>query len=306
MKIEKIISALLALAMVLAFTSVVAVPASAAGGTCGENLTWDYTSGVLTISGTGDMTDFGSNGPWYSYRNSIKTVTIGNGVTSIGSYAFYNCTKITTVTLPNTVTAINEYAFRNCTSLSGINIPSNLKVLGKSAFNNCQSIKSIVLPDSVTSIGSYAFVNCYKLAEVVLPPELTSIPESLLFGCEALTNVTIPAGVTSIERNAFYQCQALTSIAIPGKVTSIGGQAFFECSALKTIVFCGKESAWELVEKENWWNEGTPAEIQFHNYVDGICTECGKGENPLPVSLLSTLYCEVRAALFRFPLLHVQ
>ncbi|MBR7155112.1 MAG: leucine-rich repeat protein, partial [Paludibacteraceae bacterium] len=69
-------------------------------GTCGDNLTWELTDGVLTISGTGAMSNYtSSSSPWYSYRSSITSVVIEEGVTNIGNYAFYNCTGLTSVTI---------------------------------------------------------------------------------------------------------------------------------------------------------------------------------------------------------------
>ena len=77
--------------------------AAAYSGECGDNLTWslDTDTGVLTISGTGDMYywDYGSYAPWYSNRSSIKTVVIGDSVTSIGDYAFRGCTGLTSITV---------------------------------------------------------------------------------------------------------------------------------------------------------------------------------------------------------------
>ena len=85
----------------------------AESGTCGDNLTWDLTDGVLTISGSGDMAHWEWEGdvPWYSYHESITTVIIGDSVTGIGYLAFYQCTGLTSVTIGNGVTGIEEAAF---------------------------------------------------------------------------------------------------------------------------------------------------------------------------------------------------
>ena len=92
-------------------------------GTCGSKLTWKLSGGVLKISGTGKMTDWtGASGcPWNSKKSSINKVVISDGVTSIGNYAFTNCTNITEVSIPDSVTSIGNYAFENCPSITTVN-----------------------------------------------------------------------------------------------------------------------------------------------------------------------------------------
>ncbi len=99
-----------------------------ASGTCGENLTWVFKAetGELTISGTGKMDDFSdwNTSPWrLSNQNDIKTVTISDGVTTIGGYAFHYCINLTSVTIPDSVTKICEGAFAHCWSLADVLIP---------------------------------------------------------------------------------------------------------------------------------------------------------------------------------------
>ena len=87
----------------------------------GSNVTWALDeSDTLTISGSGKMEDFNYEKatPWYGHRINIKSVTIELGVTSIGKYAFYNCSSLTSVTFPDKVTYIGDYAFYNCSSLN--------------------------------------------------------------------------------------------------------------------------------------------------------------------------------------------
>ena len=119
----------------------------AESGTCGKNLTWDFTDGVLTISGTGKMNDYEYIGdaPWYSSRSSITSVIINDGVTSIG-----------------------DGAFADCSSLTSIEIPNNVISIGGSAFYGCKNLTSITIPNSVTSIGNYAFYDCHSLTSVTL------------------------------------------------------------------------------------------------------------------------------------------
>ncbi len=141
-------------------------------GSCGENVTYtlDTDSGLLTISGTGPMTDYSSlsSVPWYSNRSSVKTVEIEYGVTSTGDCAFEHCYRLTSVTIGSSVTSIGNRAFYDCDSLTSVTIPDSVTSIGWYAFENCSSLTSITIPDSVTSIGSYAFYNCSSLASVTV------------------------------------------------------------------------------------------------------------------------------------------
>lgn len=116
-------------------------------GTCGTNLTWtlDTGTGVLAINGTGAMTNYSSDSsvPWYSYRSYIKTVTIADGVTSIGSIAFSHCTGLTSVTIPNSVTSIGDSAFRQCTGLTSVTFLGARPTLGTSSFSLGTSSKPV-------------------------------------------------------------------------------------------------------------------------------------------------------------------
>ena len=162
-------------------------------GTCGDNLTWtlDTSTGKLTISGTGAMTNWSSSSsaPWYSNRSSVKSVTIGNSVTSIGSYAFYGCTNLTSVTIPDSVTSIGDYAFRGCDSLTSVTIPDSVTSIDDGAFAWCDSLTSVTIGNSVTSIGSSAFYYCYSLTSMTIPDSVTSIGNSAFYGCTNLTDV---------------------------------------------------------------------------------------------------------------------
>ncbi len=112
-------------------------------------------------------------------------------VTSIGDYAFYNCTGLTSVTILNSVTSISEGAFVNCTGLT-----------------------SVTIPNSVTSIGDGAFVNCTGLTSVTIPNSVTSIGLGTFYDCTGLTSISIPNSVTSIGQQAFYSCTGLTSVTV--------------------------------------------------------------------------------------------
>ena len=246
------------------FTLLIAVMASlgtmfAESGTCGDNLTWDLTNGVLTISGTGAMEYFyAASAPWYSSRSYIRMIVINDGVTSIGGHAFQSCSSVTSVTIPNSVASIGDMAFFNCSGLTSVMIPNSVTSIGYDAFRGCSSLTLIEIPNSVTSIGEYAFYecsgltsaaigsnvtsigkyafyNCRGLASVTIGNSVKSIGYAVFSGCSSLTLIEIPNSVTSIEEWAFSRCSGLTSVEIPNSVTSIGNSAFSGCSNLITV-----------------------------------------------------------------------
>ncbi len=231
-----------------------------ASGTFSDSLTWSYNeaTNTLKIGGTGAMNTDYSDRPWSSFSSQIKTVIINTGVTSIGDYAFrdctgltritipgsvtsigysafYNSTGLTSVTIPNSVTSIGSEVFRNCTGLTSVTIPNSVTSIGYSAFYNCTGLTSVTIPNSVTSIGYSAFYGCTGLSSVTIPGSVTSISSSVFSECDGLESVVLGNGITAIEESAFYRCSSLTSITIPGSVTSIGDYAFAYCTGLSSV-----------------------------------------------------------------------
>ena len=244
-----------------------------ATGLCGENVTYTYNSstGELVISGTGAMYNYSSyitaqHSPFHG--SGIKSVVIGEGVTSIGNCAFCNCTNLTNITIPSSVSQIYTPAFVGCTGMTEIIvssanpiyhssnncvirtddkqlilgcknciIPSDGSVtsIGMSAFSNCANIESITIPNTVTRIGESAFERCTKLTNVTIPDSVTEIEKWAFYKCSNLKNVYIGNGVTSIADFAFSDCTRLTSVTIPDNVNNIGWSAFSECTGLKSI-----------------------------------------------------------------------
>ena len=233
---NKIFSIILSVIMIL---SLIPLTASAEeySGTCGENLTWTLDdSGTLTISGTGDMANYYySSAPWCSSLTTIKTVVVGDNVTSIGNYAFCNCTGLTSITIPDSVTSIGDYAFYNCTGLTSITIPDSVISIGDYAFYNCSGLTSITIPDSVTIIGDAAFSRCKSLTSINIPNGVSRINNNLFSDCLNLTSITIPDSVTIIGISAFQECGKLASINIPNSVTKIDSYAFYSCTSLTSL-----------------------------------------------------------------------
>ena len=147
----------------------------------------------------------------FSGCSGLKSVTIGNSVTSIGEWAFYGCSGLTSVTIGDSVTSIGDYAFYGCSGLADV---QGFVIVRGVLYDYFGEDGNIVIPDSVTSIESQAF-----------------------YGCRGLMSVTIPDSVTSIELQAFYGCSGLTSVTIGDSVTSIGDYAFYGCG--KNYLFLG-------------------------------------------------------------------
>ena len=190
-------------------------PIFAESGTCGDNLTWDLTYGILTISGTGAMANYtlsigNAPCPWYSSRSSIQSVIISDGCTSIGDYAFYDCSGLTSVTIPNSVISIGNGAFDDCSNLPVID---NLRYADTYLVETVdKSLSTYNIKQGTKWIGDYAFRSCSSLTSVTIPNSVTSIREYAFVYCSGLTSVTIPNSVTNIGSCAFYECCSLTAI----------------------------------------------------------------------------------------------
>ena len=157
-------------------------------------------------------------------------------VTSIGSYAFYNCSRLIKVTIPNSVTSIGNNAFYGCSGLTSITIPNSVTSIGQYAFYNCSGLTNVTIPNSVTSIEGYTFYGCSGLTSITIPNSVTSIGNNAFYGCSGLKSVAIGNNVTSIGQYAFYNCYGLNSVAIGNNVTSIGEDAFKNCTNLQTVI----------------------------------------------------------------------
>ena len=216
-------------------------------GSCGENVTWVLTAdGTLTILGPGKMADYTrlyddgnlryhSTSPWDSQKDSILSVDISVGVTSIGNCAFFDCSSLNSIEIPEGVSSIGEFAFVDCSSLSNIEIPNSVSSIGSSAFSSCSSLSSIEIPKGVTSIEERTFYSCSNLSSIEIPEGVSSIGSSAFSSCSSLSSIEIPKGVSSIGSSAFSSCSSLSSIEIPKGVTSIEECTFYSCSNLSSI-----------------------------------------------------------------------
>jgi len=150
------------------------------------------SDGVMTVSGTGAMADYENYNytPWYGYFSDIETIVIESGVTSIGNFAFYGCSKLESVSIPASVTSIGVGAFVGCGSNAAALTVSFAEgstplTIGEAAFNYA-NLKSIDIPNRVTSIGEDAFSSCSNLESVSIPASVTDINEGAFSYCSKI------------------------------------------------------------------------------------------------------------------------
>lgn len=260
-------------------TKAAAADALAESGTCGTDAsyTFDAETGLLTISGTGKISD-----KMFLGNESIKSVIIEEGITSVGNSVFEGCTNLTSAIVPNSVSEIGYSMFYQCKNLTSVVLPDKISVIGEGMFEECFSLTDVTLPEGLTSIGMGAFKYCESLTNITIPAGVTSIgaygfsgcsglsqitvdenntvydsrgncnaiietaANKLLFGCK---NTVIPNGITTIGPDSFSYCSGLTSIIIPNSVTYIDAGAFYGCSGLKELT---------MPCSANFYNDSTP------------------------------------------------
>ncbi len=243
-----------------------------ASGECGEAVAWTLDeNGLLTISGEGPMDEWSPAAPqpWKSRRGDIKNVQIDTGVTSVGSYAFCDCSALETVTMPDSVTAIGRYAFSN-SGLREITMSAAVETIGSCAFSECRNLTSADLPKPLVSLGGRAFYGCGALAELRFGAQnMSDVSGATDIFCKAgaesgftviftdtaervparlfntytndyanVTDVVLGKNVKTIGERAFQACPKLRTVDAPadGVLRTLNAAAFKDCGALESVV----------------------------------------------------------------------
>lgn len=191
----------------------------------------------ITGNNTVEVTRSDNYNNTYSGSVSIPETFTANGeyfVTKIGENAFAG-SAVTSVSMPEGITSIGQYAFSGCQNLESVTLPETLTTLGSEAFYGCKNLESVALPESLTTLGGSAFKSCSSLKAVKIPSKVTAIPDQCFYGCSSLESVTIPEGVTAIGYDAFSGCK-FNALTLPSTITSIGGGAFSNNFNLQSII----------------------------------------------------------------------
>jgi hypothetical protein len=221
----------------------------------------------------------------FEYSTGVTNVTIGTNVSSIGTFAFYDCPNLTAISVNATnafFSSTNGILFdKNKTTLiqypiaigGSYLVPSTVVNIGDGAFGDAFGLTSIVIPNSVTNIAQHAFYGCLTLSGVFLGNSVKTIGPNAFFYCSNLTDVVFPASLTSLGQYAFGGCLNLSGVCFSGNQPADGGSVFYSDPALSTILYVTGRTGWGAT-------------------YDGIpttpCSTCGGGTPQLGILLSGT------------------
>ena len=251
------------------------------GGQCGENCFWKLEDdGTLYITGTGAMYNYdiigttGLQSPFYAHKDRICSIVMGEGVTQIGNWAFYQLDQVSAVSLPGSLTIIGRQAFAECEGITEIVIPDHVTSIGNQAFFECTSLETVDLPASLTRLEG-SFEGCSQLKNITIPANTTTIYGSAFKGCKNLESMILPEGLTTLELGIFQNCTGLKSVTLPTTVTTIQKGAFAACSALTDVYYGGTNATRQsiTVQADNDLLEHPTVTWHYANGNGGSCGE---------------------------------
>ena len=208
---------------------------------------------TLTIRGKGPMKNYDMDSvhsvPWYDAIPKITRLIVDNGVTSLGDCVlhgfdgWHDAESLKEVTLPEGLTYLGDYAFDSAAELKSITLPSTLTTIGGAAFYECTGLTDITIPSDVKTIDSMAFFGCTGLTSVTIPDKVETLRADAFKCCTQLTSINIPKSVKSMETEVFSYCTALTCITFePGsnltEVKPNGPCKLFTHTSSELKVYC--------------------------------------------------------------------
>ncbi len=288
-----LLTVLVAALLAAGLTAAAEEPTVLKSGSCGDNVTWVLTDdGVLTVSGTGATWDYDfaqQKHPWrfepvtkvvvepgvtgignalFGMLN-ITEISLPEGLTEIGNYAFYDCSPLEDLVFPASLTRIGEYAFYS-TSVSTVSISKDITDIGTGAFvtetllsievaaenpnyasdaNGClyskdhtvllcypsgSETEAFTIPETVTCIGDEAFACSKNLKHVFLPESVDTIAHGAFSACSSLMEIAFPDSVRTLGSGSFWGCKSLTEVTTPKNVAVLE-DVFLNCTGLKSV-----------------------------------------------------------------------
>lgn len=217
---------------------------------CAAVETLSIPSTVTTWGGTDDTSNpYGNDyiGGAFKGCTSLKTLTLANGLRSLGPCAFYGCTSLASVELPSSLETLYYGAFKGCTSLTSIAVPNSVTTMYGHVFEGCTALEQVSLSENLTELGMAAgsygvlageqFYGCMALKEIVIPTGVERLGVGVFYNCTALESITFEGSLKEIDYWSFFNCPALKSIELPNSVAYIGTRAFSGCTSLGSFTF---------------------------------------------------------------------
>ena len=227
---------------------------------CGIEFQWDDVSSS-------------SNPLFYAHHlylngEEVTDPVIPDGATSIGQYAFDNCTGLTSVTIPDGVTRICSKAFRNCSNLTSVTIPPSVAIIESLSFLWCNNLTAVHISDlaawcgisfqaasDVFNHGARLYLNGEEVSDLVIPDGVASIGSWSFMNCSQLTSVTIPESVTKIGENAFFGCKNLTDVYCHAKNVPSTGYGVFYSTPIASVTLHVPAGSLEMYKTTEPWSE---------------------------------------------------
>ena len=227
-------------------------------------LEWTLTAdGTLYLEGCG-IPGYGDDG-WKTYKDQIKRVVFGEGVTGVYQEIFSGYEALEEVIFSDTVNEIRRSTFINCSNLKHIEFGTGLKTIGENAFQH-SGIESLVLPEGLESIGSYAFSGCANLKSLTVPASVTQWGNNVFTSCDALEELILEDGLTTLGYSAFNHLDNLKTVNIPGSLKTIPKMAFY-FSDIETLNIA---EGVEVIEDESFAYCKQLKEIHLPNTITEI------------------------------------
>ena len=262
------------LAVIAVAVSCIVVCAPGESDAVEPDIHWEMDGTTLRITGTGDIPDYSyyTAAPWTAAAHDADTLSIGDGITRIGDFAFNGLSNLQIVSMGPGPVSVGEYAFRNCVSLDTVALATNLEEIDPTAFERCFSLSyfimydtsehystddgvlfsadgktlikypsgkkdtSYTVPDGTERIAREAFADVPALENLVFPASVKEIRTEAVIRCDNLETITFSEGLEHLDRYAVSDCPNITDVIIPSTVTSVGEAPFKGCFHLETIV----------------------------------------------------------------------
>ena len=234
MKIKRFISMVLAVVLLLGLLPVMGASAAEESGTLGGDNRWtlEHSTGVLTISGEGEIFVNGGNlAPWAKWAEEIRSIVIGEGITCVSYDAFYACQWVEEFYILSTM---EEMTYPRSRYLSAFHVAEGNEVFAQ--------VDGVLFSKDLNTLIS---VPQGYMGTYAVPDTVTEIEDGAFAGCHGLMEVILPEGITEIKSNTFSDCTSLLRVTLPESVRKIRAGAFENCISLKEVYYCGcTEDMW--------------------------------------------------------------